>query len=147
MPTPEISGILACPAFEQAPPFDPEAIVRELAEGLREYGVTRCYGDRYAQGWTDPLFRQAGLQYVPSPLTKSEIYLEVLPLINSGRVSLPNEAKLLAQLSGLVRRATSGGREAVDHAARSGAHDDVANAVAGSAVLALRIDTPAVVVW
>jgi hypothetical protein len=120
---------------ETRPPFDPAHEVAQLADACKSLGVTRVFGDKYAQGWTDALFRQAGLTYEPSPLTKSEIYLAMLSLINSGLVSLPNEARLITQLMGLVRRPTGSGRESVDHAARSGAHDDLANAAAGAAVL------------
>ena len=38
-------------------------------------------------------------------------------------------ARLLAQIVGLERRTARGGRDSIDHA--PGAHDDVANAVAG----------------
>ena len=102
-----------------------------LADACKSLGVKRVYGDKYAMGWTDALFRQAGLTYEPSPLTKSEIYLGMLALINSGQVSLPNESRLVSQLMGLVRRPSAAGRESVDHAARAGAHDDVANAARG----------------
>ena len=41
----------------------------------------------------------------------------------------------LAQLCGLERRTARGGRDSIDHA--PGGHDDLANAVAGAAALAL----------
>jgi hypothetical protein len=44
-------------------------------------------------------------------------------------VDLLEDARLLAQIVGLERRTARGGRDSVDHA--PGAHDDVANAVAG----------------
>jgi hypothetical protein len=52
-----------------------------------------------------------------------------LPIINSGRVSLLDDARLLAQILGLERRTARGGRDSIDHA--PGGHDDVANAAAG----------------
>jgi hypothetical protein len=42
---------------------------------------------------------------------------------------------LISQLHGLERRTARGGRDSIDHA--PGAHDDVANAVAGALVIAL----------
>lgn len=121
---------------EAKPPFDPTLVVADLAEVCRDLGVTRVVGDRFAQGWCSALFRGVGLTYVPSPLTKSELYVQMLVLINTRSVSLPNDASLLTQLTGLQRRATAGGRDSVDH--RVGAHDDLANAAAGAAVLTLR---------
>ena len=62
--------------------------------------------------------------------------------LNSGKVELIDNAKMVNQLVSLERRTTRGGRDSVDHA--PGAHDDIANAVAGAAVLANRTSTYAV---
>jgi hypothetical protein len=43
--------------------------------------------------------------------------------------------RLVTQLCGLERRTARGGRDSIDHA--PGEHDDLANAVAGAAALAL----------
>jgi hypothetical protein len=74
------------------------------------------------------------LAYHPSERTKSEIYLELLAQINSRVCDLLDHPRLLAQLVGLERRTSRGGRDSIDHAPN--AHDDVANAVAGAIVLA-----------
>jgi hypothetical protein len=55
-----------------------------------------------------------------------------MALINSKRIELLDNAKLVAQLCALERRTARGGRDSIDH--RRGAHDDVANAVAGVAI-------------
>src|SRR4028118_1149534 len=55
---------------------------------------------------------------------------DLLPLLNSGRVELLDSPRLVAQLCGLERRVARSGRDAIDHA--PGAHDDLANAVAGA---------------
>jgi hypothetical protein len=60
---------------------------------------------------------------------KSDLYRELLPLLNSGRVELLEHERLVAQLCGLERRTARSGRDSIDHA--PGAHDDIANAVAG----------------
>src|SRR4030095_2902201 len=72
--------------------------------------------------------------YHLSPLSKGDLYLRLLPLINSGRVRLLDHPQLLRELRGLERRRGWGGRDRVDH--RRGAHDDAANAAAGAIVLA-----------
>lgn len=123
---------------EARPPFDPSAVVMQIAGMVRAYRVPCVYGDGFAKGWTGALFEQAALPYRVSPLTKSEIYLTGLAAINSRRIRLPDEPRLLAQIAGLVRKPTAAGRESVDHAARAGAHDDVANAALGAAALVER---------
>jgi hypothetical protein len=64
---------------------------------------------------------------------KSDIYKNLLPLINSGSVELLDNSRLISQLCSLERRKARGGRDSIDHG--PGQHDDVANAVAGSLVL------------
>jgi hypothetical protein len=49
--------------------------------------------------------------------------------VNSRRVDLLDHQRLVAQLIALERRTARGGRDSIDHP--PGAHDDVANAVAG----------------
>jgi hypothetical protein len=119
---------------ERRPPFSPEAVVTEFAALLHVYGIDRIVGDRYAGEWPREQFRKHGIAYEPSNRTKSDIYVELLPLLNSGRVELLDHPRLVAQLGALERRTSRGGRDTVDHA--PGGHDDVANVVAGALVLA-----------
>jgi hypothetical protein len=116
-------------------PFDPADVVVAIAGHARAYRVDRVHGDRFAYGWTSALFERAGLRYEVSPMSKSEVYLSALALINARMIELPDEARLLAQIAGLQRRPGASGRESVDHAAKAGAHDDVANAALGAAAL------------
>ena len=60
---------------------------------------------------------------------KSELFRDLLPLLNSGRIILPN--RLQGQIVGLERRTSAVGRDTISHPDRG--HDDVANAVAGAA--------------
>jgi len=122
--------------WEHRPPFNPSEVVRAIAETARVYGCASVTGDAFAKGFTDELFRQVGLVYLASPYPKSELYVRAMTMINSRMIQLPDDPRLLAQFIGLVRRPTSAGRESVDHAARVGAHDDLANAACGAAVLA-----------
>jgi len=129
---------------EVRPPFDPRAVVQEMAAIARGYGLDRVYGDGFAKGWTGALFEPAGLRYEVSPLTKSELYLSALTLINSRMVQLPDEPRLVAQIAGLQRRPGAAGREFVEHA-RVG--DDVANVALGAAALVHRGITTPVQLW
>ena len=55
-------------------------------------------------------------------------------MLNSGTVELLDVSRLQSQLLGLERRTARGGHDSIDHA--RGAHDDVANAVAGALTMA-----------
>lgn len=123
---------------EKKPPFSPEVTVAEFAEVLKAYRCTRVTGDRYAGEWPREQFRKHGVEYAISELAKSELYRELLPLINSGRVELLDQPRLLAQLAGLERRTGRGGRDSIDHPPGPNSHDDAANSCAGALVLAAR---------
>ena len=118
------------------PPFSPAAAVGEMAATAKRYRVTKVIGDNYAAEYTAEAFKARGLRYERCMTPKSGLYLELLPRLCSGEVELPDNAALLDQLAGLERRTRSGGKDSIDHA--PGAHDDVANAVAGVVSLAGR---------
>jgi hypothetical protein len=118
---------------ERKPPFSPEQVVSEYAALLKSYGVSRVQGDRYAGEWPRERFSEHGITYEPSAKPKSDLYRDFLPSINSRRVDLLDEPRTVNQIVGLERRTARGGRDSIDHA--PGAHDDLANAVAGVVVM------------
>jgi hypothetical protein len=120
---------------EVRPPFSPESVVAEFAALLRTYRISSVRGDRYAGEWPREQFRKHGIDYLPSDKNKSEIYNAMLPLLNSRRVDLLDDKRLILQLAGLERRTARGGRDSIDHC--PGAYDDLANSVSGSLVLAV----------
>ncbi len=113
-------------------PCDPRSAVAELAGLCKEYRVSRVVGDRYSGAWVRSAFDSHAVRYDVSERTKSELYLEALPLVNARRCSLLDLPRLRAQLLGLERRSGRGGRDSVDHG--PGGHDDVANAAVGALV-------------
>jgi hypothetical protein len=119
---------------EVRPPFSPEAVVGEFAQLCKSYRITKVCGDRYAGEWPREQFRKLGIAYELAPKPKSDLYRDLLPIINSRKVELLDHAKLIAQLCGLERRTARSGRDSIDHG--PGAHDDIANAVAGALVVA-----------
>src|SRR5262249_36529845 len=106
----------------------------EFAALLKSYRVHRVTGDRYAGEWPRERLRMHGIEYETSDRPKSDLYRDLLPLLNSGRCELLDNARLIAQLVGLERRTARSGRDSIDHA--PGAHDDLANAAAGALVCA-----------
>jgi hypothetical protein len=119
---------------EARPPFSPESVVGEFAVLLKSYRVSKVTGDRYAGEWPREQFRKLGIAYELAPKPKSDLYRDLLPLINSRRIELLDHTKLIAQLTGLERRTARSGRDSIDHG--PGAHDDIANDAAGALVVA-----------
>jgi hypothetical protein len=126
-------GILDC-VREVRPPFSPENVTREFADLLKTYRISTVRGDRYAGEFPRELFRKQGIKYELSDDSKSSIYVNFLPLINSGKVRLLGNKRLVTQLLNLERRTSRAGRDSIDHA--PGGHDDIANATAGALLLA-----------
>lgn len=132
-------------------PLDPDSVTVEMIDVLRKYGVRRVTGDHYAGEWPRAAFRKGGhakhcrmrqdeddacdcdsvwkVAYEVSEDTKSNIYRDFLPLLNSGTTRLLDVPRMHNQLTGLDRRTARGGHESIDHA--PGAHDDLANVTAG----------------
>jgi len=123
---------------EVKPPFSPESVVADFAALLKSYQVRQVFGDRYAGEFPRELFRRQGIGYVLAQKPKSDLYRDLLPLLNSGRVVLPRNDRLVSQLVGLERRTTRAGKDSIDHA--PGAHDDLINSVAGAADIVTRRD-------
>ena len=119
---------------ERKPPFSPEAVVVEYAALLKTYGIREVAGDRYGGEWPREVFRKHGIEYVPSEKSKSDLYRELLPLLNSSQAALLDHPGLIRQFVRLERRTARSGKDSIDHA--PGSHDDLANAAAGALVLA-----------
>jgi hypothetical protein len=125
------------------PPFDPASVAKEFASLAREYGCGFVTGDNYAPGWVAGAFRDAGVEYKTSRLTRSETYIESLPLWTRGLVGIPNQPQLVRELRLLERRCARSGKDSVDHGP-SGS-DDFANSLCGALVLAAAKRSDAIV--
>jgi hypothetical protein len=132
---------------ERRPPFSPEGVTSEFALLLKTYRIRNVYGDRYAGEWPRERFRAHQIDYKLAEKTKSEIYRDALPGLNSGKFELLDHPRLVAQICGLERRTARGGRDSIDHP--PGQHDDIANSVlaalslVGTGQLVLRISPEA----
>lgn len=120
---------------EVRPPFNPDSVVEESCQLVRPYRLSSLYGDRYGAGWVLERFQHHGITYLPAEKTKSDIYKELLPLLNNSRYcELLDNQRLVVQLLSLERRTGRGtGRDSIDHPPN--AYDDIANAVAGALTL------------
>ena len=117
-------------------PLSPHAVVARFVPILKSYGIHTVTGDRYADEWPREVFREHGILYRPSRLSRTDLYRNFLPLINGGRVELLDHPRLVAQLVALERRETPSGNDSITHP--PGVHDDLANAVAGAVVAAAK---------
>ena len=118
---------------ERRPPFSPDDVVAEFSALMKSYRVSKVSGDRYAGEWPRERFRDRDIGYEPAEKPKSDLYRDLLPLINAKRLDLLDDKRLQAQLCGLERKTSRAGKDSIDH--MPGGHDDVANAVAGCASL------------
>lgn len=145
------SRLIVDKLVEITPPFSPAAAVGELAEVLQAYRCRYVTHDRFGGAWVIEAFKAAKIVSREAEHTRSELYLEALPIFTAGpsRCELPDHPKMVRQFSMLERRTGRSGKDAVDHPARgggpSGAHDDLSNSVAGLLVqlAARRGPTPA----
>lgn len=120
---------------EVPPPFNPEEVVRHFCEVLKSYGIASVRGDAYGGRWVSERFLSEGISYIPSEKTRNDIYSEILVLANSGKVALPDDPRLLQQLSRLQRYASRSGKVTFD--VPTHVSDDVCNAACGALVFAV----------
>jgi hypothetical protein len=119
---------------EVRPPFSPSAVVDDFAALLQRYRISKVVGDHYGGEFVKEPFRRHGISYEVCKQPKSDLFRDMLPLLNSGQITLPQNDRLIAQIVGLERRVSRGGKDSIDHA--PGAHDDLANAVSGVVAVA-----------
>jgi hypothetical protein len=108
-------------------------VIDDYSRLVRSYGIARIAGDRYAGEFPREQFRKRGIYYAVAESPKSDLYRDLLPLLNSGHIVLPKSDRLTNQLCGLERRTARSGKDSIDHG--PGQHDDLANSVAGCADL------------
>lgn len=120
---------------EWIPKFDPQLVSEEVVAICKAYRISSVTGDAYGGEWPRDPLKKRGIGYELSEKTRSELYLDMLPVVNSGRVELldlRHHRKALNQFANLERRVGRSGKDSVDHP--PGSHDDVANAIAGAIV-------------
>ncbi len=112
------------------PPFNPSGVIAEAADLFGRYRIREVSGDRYAPGFVAENFRANAITYTAAPITTSDAFMELVPVVNAGAVVLLDEPVLLRELRGLERRRGTAGRDKAGH--RPGQHDDAATAAAGA---------------
>jgi len=108
---------------EVEPPFEPPAMVAEMARECKRFGITEVVGDQFSEGFAAAEFRRHGITYVVSPRKTAECVLDSLAVINGRRARLLDHPKLRKQWLGLRRDYASGGRPTILETRK---HDDLA---------------------
>jgi hypothetical protein len=118
--------------YEAIPPYIVNHEVEHCCNMIKRYGIYEITGDKFGGELTTQLFKKQGIQYNDSVFNKSEIFLEFASLVNMNQVRLIEHPKLKRQLLTLERRAGRVGKDKIEKI--KGAHDDIANTVAGACV-------------
>jgi hypothetical protein len=118
---------------EFVPPFSPEQVVADMCIDVKRYGCGQVVGDRYGGEWPREQFRKHDVAYAVAELPRSDLYREVLPLLNAKTAELLDNKVLKRQVLGLERRLGRSGKDIIDHP--PGQHDDLANVMAGALVI------------
>jgi hypothetical protein len=130
----DISGFVTMEVLDAC---TPSSAIEEAAILLKSYRITSVQGDKYAANFVIEGFAKHGIKYSYSEHDRSQVYLECLPLLTSGRARLVDSKRMLSQFASLERRSLSSGRDVVDHPAGDRHHDDLSNACAGALKLAV----------
>src|SRR6478736_1450176 len=88
---------------EVRPPFSPSAVVDDFAALLQRYRISKVVGDHYGGEFVKEPFRRHGISYEVCKQPKSDLFRDMLPLLNAGHISLPRHDRLIAQIVGLER--------------------------------------------
>ncbi len=133
----EKDGMIVLDAlFEAKSPFNPSAVVSEIAALLKDYHCYQTTGDNYGAEWVPDAFSKHGIRFLPPSRDRSGFYSDVLPLFTSGRARLLDNPKMVRQFASLERRTFSTGRERIDPGP---GHDDLANSAAIAMSLAAAV--------
>src|SRR5258707_5791687 len=123
---------------EVRPPFSPSAVVDDFAALLQRYRISKVVGDHYGGEFVKEPFRRHGISYEVCKQPKSDLFRDMLPLLNAGHISLPRHDRLIAQIVGLERRGSPARRASLDPAARGPPHTANHPVGAGSGAFAGR---------
>jgi hypothetical protein len=120
---------------ERRPKYSPEDVTAEFATLAKSYRCTSVTGDRFAGEWPRERMRAYGVQYELAEKPKSDIYRDCLAALNSGKIELLDNQRLVAQICSLERRTARGGRDNIDHPSGPNWHDDLANSALAALLL------------
>lgn len=140
----ETKKVMLAVLREARPPFRPESVCAEYSKVFKDYGVTSIKSDAYAGAWVESAFENFGITVERAKMSKSDYYLNALPLFNNGSIRLLDQERLKNQLMSLERKTRSGSRDAVDN---FHGLDDLSNCACACLVEAQEGETGPTTVW
>jgi hypothetical protein len=82
---------------------------------LRSYNCGKVVGDRNVGEWPVDMFRRFNIRFEQTARPRSDLYVGLLASLNSRRVDLLDNPKLISQLCALEQRTARSGRDSVDY--------------------------------
>jgi hypothetical protein len=82
-------------------------VVDDFATLLKSYHVRKVVGDHYGGEFVKEPFRRHRISYEVCKQPKSDLFRDMLPLLNAGHITLPRHDRLIAQIAGLERRVSA----------------------------------------
>ena len=114
-------------------------MTHSFAAVLQDYRIKQVISDNYAADWVTATFKDAGIKHLRSEYSRSQLYLEALPLFTRGLIAIPDLPPLLKELRLLERQTHRSGKDTVDHGKRGS--DDHSNALCGCAAHVMKQGT------
>lgn len=124
-----VSVVIVDRAEVRNPPFNPDIVAEDYARIMTGYGIGTVIGDAWGGAMPPRTFERHSIRYEKSPSNKSELFLDMLHLLNMFKVRLLDIEEAKNQFLNLERSVQPSGRDSIAHAAYH--HDDLANAIAG----------------
>jgi hypothetical protein len=115
---------------EWRPPFKAHEVVEEITRLCKSYCINKITSDRAAKWYESQFTYHGGLIVETGAKIKQELYLNLLPYVNSRRIELLDHPRSIMQLLSLQRSRTR-----IENP--PGTNDDLVNAAAGMADIAL----------
>jgi hypothetical protein len=80
----------------------PDDALAQIIGICKEYRVKEIQGDKYNSGWIERDLEE--FEFSICPLSKSDLFLNLLPLVNNSKIRLPDDPVMLSQLKYLERK-------------------------------------------
>ena len=79
------------------PTFSPEQVTQGFAHELQRYHVAKVISDKFGGSWVTEQFARFGILCEQSAKPKSDLYTDLVALLNSRRIELVDNQRLAAQ--------------------------------------------------
>lgn len=108
----------------------PSEVIKDFAEVAGRHGVSSISSDGHYRETVIEILNEYGLYFIAAPHTPADAYITTRLLLHSGRLRIPNNARLKAQLRETRSRRTTGGLvQIVNPRTKGGGHGDLVSAL------------------